>query len=112
MLATLTTRSTKKHQTERRCVAVVGLLPGQAARVDRAINGRLKIHFLPADRRPRIPSSCEDVILVTKFIGHDWQTKALATRSRETVYRHHGGISGLIEGLQRLADGHGFRPPP
>jgi hypothetical protein len=104
-MTTLTTQRVLNTSPRKRSVTVVGLLDGQAKRVRRAVGDRLKFHFLPAGRRPRILAGCDEVILMTKFIGHDWQREAHAAYPRKAVRLHHGGVSRLIRLLKNLADG-------
>jgi hypothetical protein len=88
-----------------RRVAVVGLMPDQAKKVARRLGSHFDLRFLPASRRPGFPGGCARVVLMTKFIGHDWQWAAYAQFSRECVHRHHGGTSTLIDFLtQWLAE--------
>lgn len=78
------------------CVAIVGLLSGQEQTVSRALRKKVSLRYLPASRVPSVPRGCSHIVLMTKFIGHNWQREAHKALPRERVLLHHGGISGLI----------------
>ncbi len=79
-------------------VTVVGLLPGQAKRVERLVPN-LRLRFIPADRAHHVyPDGLS--VLMAKFISHDTQDRA---RKRGNVVVHRGGIKGLVERLEKMA---------
>ena len=84
-------------------VTVVGLLPGQAARVEADYGDRIDLRFVVVDtaiqKVKATAESSDQVILMTKFIPHDVQT---ALRKHGGLNFCNGGISSVGRKLDEI----------
>ena len=94
--------SSNGHVVKRTKVAIVGLLGNQKNAVQEAIGNSLDLRFIPKEQKhPSFPQ-VDRVFLCVDFLDHGWENAAMSKFGREKVYRHKGGISGLIEALQKV----------
>lgn len=86
-------------------VTIVGLLPGQADRVQSTYETKIDFKFLGVDesmhRIKATAESTEHLILMTKFLPHEIQT---ALRKHEGLIFCNGGLSSVGMKLDRLLE--------
>lgn len=84
-------------------VAIVGLLPSQAGRVQSAYGDQLDLRFIGSDtsipRARATAESSDQVILMTKFISHDLQD---ALRKHDGLTFCNGGVSSVNQRLDEI----------
>lgn len=85
-------------------IVVVGLLPGQAAQVEKQCkNARLRF-VRSLGNKPSLPSG-DHIVLLIKFVRHLWTTQALKKYPRSQVYYHLGGIAGVADLVNGITGG-------
>jgi hypothetical protein len=87
---------------------IVGLLPGQAAKVRHECRGlALDLRFFEVDGRSRsnLPASADHCLLLTKFVTHIHTTSALNVYPRSHVHFVKGGLEQLVGVIKGIADG-------
>lgn len=76
---------------------------GQIGVIASKCNRRACLRVINRDRGDKLFPSCDHVILWTRFITHKWTEAAYRQFPRDRVHLHHGGLSGLIEKINKLA---------
>lgn len=77
-------------------IAIVGLLPGQVQEVGKTLGNKLDLRFISKDQNKPVFPQVDYIILITKFISHNWDIAAKNALPGDRVFRHRGGISELI----------------
>lgn len=84
-------------------VCIVGLLGGQQNEVKRRAPNTVELMFISQDaHEPKFPQSAEWIVLVKKFVKHNWTTAAFQARERDRVFHVDGGITGLVKKLHDI----------
>jgi hypothetical protein len=88
-------------------ILVVGLLPGQAARVERECGGgNVRLRFVEAKRNCDISSGGADhCVVMLKFVNHSHSAKAAKVFSRDRVHYNLGGLNELISMIRGITKG-------
>jgi len=103
--------------TERKSILVLGLLPGQAHRVERdcePFNVRLRFVEGKHNGGLRGAGGADHCVVMVKFVDHGHSGKALGAFPRDRVHFNKGGMKELVATIQGIADGsktHGARHP-
>ena len=89
-------------------VAVVGLLPAQQARVRERVAHLARLEFVRTDvARPRLSTSVEDVVVLTRFLSH--RSYRLAQHRAVRLHHANGGVASVIHAIHRIAGVSGAR---
>lgn len=84
-------------------VCIVGLLGGQQNEVRKRAPNTVELMFISQDaHEPKFPQSAEWIVLVKKFVKHNWTTAAFQARDRDKVFHVDGGITVLVKKLHDI----------
>jgi hypothetical protein len=72
----------------------------QQEQLARRLRPGLRVKFLPADRP--CPGGISRIVVWTRFGGHEMARRARAKGAQ--VVEHHGGLAGLAELINHLAE--------
>jgi hypothetical protein len=89
--------------TARPTVTVIGLRFGQAALIEARCRDAAHLKFVNADQSKIVFPISDHVFLLTRFLGHRWDTAAVRHLPRSRVHRHGGGLSSLARRIRALA---------
>jgi len=92
-----------KKAEKKTVITIVGLISEQSLWTKNRFNGTLDLRFLSSQSKfEQLPISTEYIIIMTKFIGHNWQTEAFNKVGRDRVYINDGGMSKLYQILDGI----------
>lgn len=83
-------------------VVIIGLLPRQQREVGEAVGTKIDLRFIETDRKDKTLPKADYIVLMIKFINHNWDVAAQQVFSSDKIIRHNGGISELINLLHSL----------
>lgn len=112
---TPTYRNTQDRTGKMPRITVVGLTGGQVQDVLRACQAHAHMKFVDREKRIHVNDFpvCDWCVLMTKSIGHDMQTQAIAAYGRPKIVFVNGAVSSGIQAVIDLARryANGETPP-